>query len=78
MKKQELIHLHSLLAQTGDHYESRTGDTIDRERYAAIGTRPTSIHNSKGKHKDAVFALIEDITSEMEGDESEAVPVSAD
>jgi hypothetical protein len=78
MRKQELIHLHSLFAQTSVHYESRTGGSIDRDRYAAIETRPTSIQESKGNHKDAVFALIKDITAEIEGEGSESARLSAD
>lgn len=78
MKKQELIHLHGLLAQVQNHYEERTGNTVEHDRYAEINVRPTSIHMSKDDHKDAVFALAGGITSEMRDESTEQVPAAAD
>ena len=79
MKKQELIHLHGLLAQVQNHYEEQTGDTVDHDRYTGLGVQPTSIHKSKTDHKDAVFALAKGITSEMsEHEEAEVVSAAAD
>jgi hypothetical protein len=79
MKKQELIHLHGLLAQVQNHYEEETGDTVEHDRYTELGVQPTSIHKSKTDHKDAVFALAKGITSEMsELDGVEAVSAAAD
>jgi hypothetical protein len=79
MKKQELIHLHGLLAQVQNHYEEQTGDTVDHDRYTDLGVQPTSIHKSKTDHKDAVFALAKGITSEMsEQEEAEVVSAAAD
>jgi hypothetical protein len=79
MKKQELIHLHGLLAQVQNHYEEETGETVDHDRYTSLGVQPTSIHKSKTDHKDAVFALAKGITSEMsETEETEPVPTAAD
>ncbi|WP_254534595.1 UPF0058 family protein [Halomarina litorea] len=74
MKKQELIHLHGLLAQVRNHYEQTEGETVDHESYTELGVRPTSIHRSKTEHKRAVFALARGITGEMTADEQ---PVSA-
>ena len=74
MKKQELIHLHGLLAEVCNHYEQRTDEEVTREQYEALGVQPTSIHKSKTEHKEAVFALAEGITGEMYADEK---PVSA-
>ena len=78
MKKQELIHLHGLLAQVEDHYENETGIDVAHEEYTSLGVRPTSIHKSKTDHKAAVFALAKGITSEMETEARERVPASAD
>lgn len=77
MKKQELIHLHGLLAEVQTHYEQQTGEEIDREQYASLGVRPTSIHRSKTDHKEAVFALAHGITSTMT-DDTERVAATAD
>ncbi|RXK51249.1 UPF0058 family protein [Halorientalis pallida] len=78
MKKQELIHLHGLLAQVQNHYEETTGNEVDHDEYERVNVRPTSIHMSKDDHKDAVFALAGGITSEMGDEKSEQVPAAAD
>ncbi len=78
MKKQELIHLHGLLAQVQNHYEEQTGETVEHDQYATLGVQPTSIHKSKTDHKDAVFALAKGITSEMSAVEAEPVSATAD
>ena len=78
MKKQELIHLHGLLAQVQNHYEERTGNEVEHDEYERVGVRPTSIHMSKDDHKDAVFALAGGIVSEMGDEKSEQVPAAAD
>ncbi|MFT4946957.1 MAG: hypothetical protein ACI8TL_001195 [Natronomonas sp.] len=78
MKKQELIHLHGLLAQVQDHYEEQTGNTVEHDEYADLGVQPTSIHKSKTDHKDAVFALAHGITSEIDSKKTERVSAAAD
>jgi len=78
MKKQELIHLHGLLAQVQNHYEEQTGSTVEQDEYLGLGVQPTSIHKSKTDHKDAVFALAESITTEMGSEETERVSATAD
>ena len=78
MKKQELIHLHGLLAQVQNHYEEQTGNTVEHGRYTTLGVQPTSIHKSKTDHKDAVFALADGITSEMSDEETERISAAAD
>lgn len=79
MKKQELIHLHGLLAEVSNHYEVRNDEQINLEEYNSLGIRPTSIHKSKTDHKAAVFALIRGITRSMSSSESaEKVAAKAD
>ncbi|MFC6976098.1 UPF0058 family protein [Halomicroarcula sp. GCM10025709] len=78
MKKQELIHLHGLLAQVQNHYEHESGDEVEHDEYATLGVKPTSIHKSKTDHKAAVFAIAKGITSEMTADEKEPVSAAAD
>ncbi|MFB6166231.1 MAG: UPF0058 family protein [Haloarculaceae archaeon] len=78
MKKQELIHLHGLLAQVQNHYEERTGNVVEHDEYAEISVRPTSIHMSKDDHKDAVFALADGICREMIESSTDQVPAAAD
>jgi hypothetical protein len=81
MKKQELIHLHGLLAEVCEHHEQRTGTPVEHEEYDAHGVRPTSIHKSKTDHKAAVFALASGLTAELtraDAEEGETVPATAD
>jgi hypothetical protein len=77
MKKQELIHLHGLLAEVGNHYEDDCDATLELTEYDSMGVRPTSIHRSKTDHKAAVFALIDGITDEMEYPVEDAETVAA-
>ncbi len=78
MKKQELIHLHGLLAQVQNHYEAESGSTVEHDEYAELGVKPTSIHKSKTDHKAAVFAIANGITSAMTDDEKEPISAAAD
>jgi len=81
MKKQELIHLHGLLAEVRDQCEEWHGAAFDMTEYETLGVRPTSIHRSKTDHKDAVFKLAGGITDGVESEadrEAEAVAPSAD
>ena len=78
MKKQELIHLHGLLAEVRNHYEQSNETEIDDEHYRELGVRPTSIHKSKTDHKAAVFALADGITSEMETETEQPISPTAD
>jgi hypothetical protein len=76
MKKQELIHLHGLLAELQNN--SDAAGEMPSDEYRGLGVQPTSIHRSKTDHKAAVFALIHSITDELEDDSTEPVPASAD
>ena len=78
MKKQELIHLHGLLAEVSNQCAAWDECQIDLEEYESLGIRPTSIHKSKTDHKAAVFALAGGITTNMREGEQEAVAATAD
>jgi hypothetical protein len=78
MKKQELIHLHGLLAEVCNHYEALAGVDVDHSEYDELGIRPTSIHKSKTDHKAAVFALAGGITDEIETEAEAPISAAAD
>ncbi|WIV68238.1 UPF0058 family protein [Natrialbaceae archaeon AArc-T1-2] len=78
MKKQELIHLHGLLAEVSNQCTEWDNCRIDLDEYESLGIRPTSIHKSKTDHKDAVFALAGGITQHMREEETETVAATAD
>lgn len=78
MKKQELIHLHGLLAEVTKHYSRVEDDGITLDGYDDLGVRPTSIHKSKTDHKAAVFALAQCITSELDTVQAERIAPHAD
>jgi len=77
MKKQELIHLHGLLAEVSNQYEAWEDTELPLEEYESLGVRPTSIHKSKSEHKTAVFALTHGITDAMTEEETTEERVSA-
>jgi len=77
MKKQELIHLHGLLAEVSNYVEEHEG-TIDLSAYEAQTVRPTSIHKSKTSHKEAVFDLMDGLTGSIEAEPTEPVAAAAD
>lgn len=64
MRKQELIHVHGLLAEVAE-FCSEDGVTVELSSYHDQETRPTSIHQSKSKHRSAVFALATDLTASL-------------
>ena len=78
MKKQELIHLHGLLAEVCEHYERMAECDVEHAKHTELGIRPTSIHKSKTDHKAAVFALADGITEEMERETETPVSAAAD
>ena len=78
MKKQELIHLHGLLAEVRNQIEAWDDSEVDMSAYNDLGIQPTSIHKSKTEHKNAVFKLAKGITSSMGESESERVAPKAD
>lgn len=80
MKKQELIHLHGLLAEVRTQCADWEGeDTLDLSEYQDMGVQPTSIHRSKTDHKTAVFKLAKGLTSSLEAEaESEPLAAAAD
>jgi hypothetical protein len=57
MRKQELLHVHALLAAVEQFCETTLDTEIDTETDERLRVRPNSIHASKRSHEDAVFAL---------------------
>jgi hypothetical protein len=77
MKKQELIHLHGLLAEVHTQVEAWEEMPVGTPSYDELGVRPTSIHKSKTDHKAAVFELASGITDAMDEQEAERVAPTA-
>jgi hypothetical protein len=67
MRKQELIHLHTLLAEVAGYCE-REGVSPSLERYRSCGTRPMTINDSKDDHEEAVLALARGLAAPVDGD----------
>jgi hypothetical protein len=76
MKKQELIHLHGLLAEVREQCEAWQDEELDLTEYRNLGVRPTSIHKSKTDHKEAVFELAQGITGAVAEGEAAAEPAA--
>lgn len=62
MKKEELVHLHMLLAQLKKYCEEH-GLDCDFSKYAELGISPFQVHRSKDEHKQAIFVLGTELAS---------------
>ncbi|NQE46084.1 hypothetical protein C5S31_08700 [ANME-1 cluster archaeon GoMg2] len=62
MKKEELVHLHLLLAQLKKYCELE-GMNCDFTRYNELEITPFQVHRSKDDHKQAVFVLGNELVS---------------
>ncbi|NPE30626.1 UPF0058 family protein [Methanococcoides sp. SA1] len=68
MQKDELIQLHTLLAQIKRHLESQSSD-YDFSEYRSLSISPVHIHRSKADHKHAIFVLGNHLASIISDDE---------
>jgi hypothetical protein len=58
MKKNELVHLHALLARVAtDYLERGLLEPADCEPYESLGVTPLSLRASRDSHEEAVLAL---------------------
>jgi hypothetical protein len=73
MRKQELVHVHGLLAVVRVEYERRTDHDVECGEYDRLGIQPTSIHQSKDAHREAVSALAVALAANMTRREHDAV-----
>jgi hypothetical protein len=60
MEKEELIYIHSVLAQVKRHIEAERADA-DFSGYEVLHIHPAHVHRSKNDHKRAIFTLGEEI-----------------
>lgn len=68
MHKDELIQLHTLMAQIKKYLESQ-GIEHDFEEYNSLAISPVHIHRSKEEHKHAIFVLGNHLASIIAEDE---------
>lgn len=69
MKKQELVHLHSLLAEVARYCQAE-GVALDLSTYHEQDTHPMAISDAKDDHEAAVLALADGITTGMRDETS--------
>ncbi len=62
MKKEELVHLHLLLAQLKKYCEEN-GLECSFEKYNELGISPFQVHRSKEEHKQAILILGTELAS---------------
>lgn len=62
MKKDELVHLHMLLAQLKKYCEENDS-YCDFTKYKELGISPFQVHRSKEEHKRAIFVLGTELAS---------------
>lgn len=75
MKKNELIHLHTLLARVAAEYIQRVVATPeDFDSYTALGVTPMALRESRDRHEEAVRALAR-VLADCSRRATETVPV---
>ena len=62
MRKEELVHLHMLLAQMKKFCEEK-GLDCDFSKYDDLHISPIQVHRSKEEHKQAIFVLGTELAS---------------
>ncbi len=72
MHKDELIQLHTLLAQI-KRYVENSGNEFDFSEYQSLAISPVHIHRSKAEHKHAIFVLGNLLASVISEDELSGV-----
>ncbi len=68
MHKDELIQLHTLMAQIKRHFE-HMGMNNSFNEYNSLSISPLHVHRSKAEHKHAIFVLGNDIASALSQDD---------
>ena len=68
MHKEELIQLHTLMAQMKNYFED-TKAYHNFELYNNLGISPVHVHRSKAEHKHAIFVLGSEIASIISDDD---------
>lgn len=68
MHKEELIQLHTYMAQMKRYFE-RHGVTHEFDDYKALSISPVHIHRSKADHKRAIFILGGELATLMSRDD---------
>lgn len=68
MHKDELIQLHTLMAQMKNYLEEK-GFTNEFSAYNSLAISPVHVHRSKAEHKLAIFVLGNSLASVMSKDE---------
>lgn len=68
MHKEELIQLHTLMAQMKQYFE-KCGQPGNFSTYKNLDISPVHVHRSKAEHKHAIFVLCSEIASIISDDE---------
>jgi hypothetical protein len=68
MHKDELIQLHTLMAQIKRHFEYM-GIDYKFSHYESLSISPLHVHRSKAEHKHAIFVLGNDLASVLSKDD---------
>lgn len=72
MHKDELIQLHTLMAQMKRYFECQ-GNDYNFDEYQLLSISPVHIHRSKAEHKHAIFVLGNELASLISDDEYSGV-----
>lgn len=80
-KKQEYIHVHSLLSEVVEYLDDSPSefymdieDVEAYQEYLENDIKPTSIHKAKSDHREAMFLLADSIDDFLSGEEKSIQP----
>lgn len=76
MRKDELLHLHQLLACVRQEVQRRD-DTpaVPAQNYDAVSVSPMAAYEPKSQHQEAVQALAADLAAALDADDDHDAPV---
>jgi len=74
MRKDELVHVHSLLSVLRAEYERRgIASPVTFEAYDRLDVSPMAVYGSKSEHEEAVMALSRALAEATPGTDERAV-----
>ncbi|MDY6775706.1 MAG: UPF0058 family protein [Halobacteria archaeon] len=69
MHKEDLIHLHELMADISEYFDDAEEGDEFFDDYTDLDVKPEDIHQSKSEHKQAIFVLGNEMANVMADDE---------
>ncbi|MFW6435892.1 MAG: UPF0058 family protein [Halovenus sp.] len=78
MRKQELIHLHELLAEVCRYCREEDSLSMDVSEYDSLPVETAAVHRNKAQHREGVLTLSREISTSLEAGRRRLVSVDAE